>query len=142
MPRHVATDNPEDERLWQRVRPVLDAAGFNSLTIAELAAAAKIKEPVVKDFLHRKAKTREVFAVTPDRFYLRGTLARFAAIADAVFRAAPDGKFSAAQVRDRTDIGRTRAIQILECFDRLGITHRVGDVRTIRKDYQLIPARR
>jgi selenocysteine-specific elongation factor len=138
LPRHVATDNPEDERLWQRIRPTLEAAGFNSLTIAELAAAAKVKEPLVKDFLHRKAKTREVIAVTPDRFYLRGTLARFAAIADAVFRVAPDGKFSAAQVRDRTDIGRTRAIQILECFDRLGITQRIGDLRTIRKDYQPI----
>ena len=66
---------------------------------------------------------------------MRGTLARFAAIADAVSRAAPDGRFSAAQVRDRTDIGRTRAIEILECLDRLGITQRIGDVRALRKDF-------
>ena len=50
-------------------------------------------------------------------------------------RKLPDGKFSAAQVRDRTDIGRTRAILILECFDRLGITRRIGDVRVMHKDY-------
>ena len=135
LPRHVATDNPADERIWQRVQPVLDAAGFGGLTLAELASAAAIKESLLKDFLHRKAKTGEVVRVTPERFYLRGTLARFAAIADAVSRAAPDGRFSAAQVRDRTDIGRTRAIEILECLDRLGITQRIGDVRALRKDF-------
>ena len=134
LPRHVATDNPADKNLWRRVRPMLDDAGFNGLTTAELATAAKIREPVLKDFLHRKAKTGELVRVTPERFYLRGTLAQFAAIAESVFRVAPEGKFSAAQVRDRTDIGRTRAIQILECFDRLGITQRIGDLRVIRRD--------
>ena len=135
LPRHVATDNPADESLWRRVRPKLKGAGFNGLTVAELAVAAKIKEPVLKDFLHRKAKTGELVRVTPERFYLRDTLAQFAAITESVFRAAPDARFSAAQVRDRTDIGRTRVIQILECFDRLGITRRIGDLRAISKDF-------
>lgn len=135
LPRHVATDNPADENLWRRVRPMLNGAGFNGLTITELAAVAKIREPVLKDFLHRKAKTGELVLVTPDRFYLRGTLAQFAAIAESVYRALPGARFSAAQVRDRTDIGRTRVIQILECFDRLGITQRIGDLRIICKDF-------
>ena len=138
LPRHVATDNPADEKMWQSVQPVLEAAGFGSLTLAELAAAAAIKAPLLKDFMHRKAKTGEVVRVTPERFYLRGTLARFAAIADAVSRAVPGGKFSAAQVRDRTDIGRTRVIEILECLDRLGITQRTGDQRAMRKDFEPI----
>ena len=55
-----------------------------------------------------------------------------------MFRTVPGGKFSAAQVRDKTDIGRGRAIEILECFDRLGITQRVGDLRVMRKDYTAI----
>ena len=106
LPRHVTTDNPADEKLWRRVRPMLDGAGFNGLTTAELAAAAKIREPILEDFLHRKAKTGELVRVTPDRFYLRDTLAQFATIAESVFRAAPGRRFSAAQVRDCTDIGR------------------------------------
>ena len=135
QPRHVATDNPADERMWQKVQPALQAAGFNSMTLAELAAGTALKEPLLRDFVHRKAKTGEVVRVTPERFYLRTTVAQFAAITDAVFRAAADGKFSAAQVRDQTDIGRTRAIEILECLDRLGITQRVGDLRVVRKDF-------
>ena len=72
---------------------------------------------------------------TDNRFYLRGTLAAFASIAADVARKLPDGRFAAAQVRDRTDIGRGRAIEILECLDRLGITRRIGDLRIMAKDF-------
>ena len=44
-----------------------------------------------------------------------------------------DGQFSAAQFRDRLDNGRKVAIQILEFFDRHGVTLRRGDVRRINK---------
>lgn len=135
LPRHVATDNPVDRKTWARVQPLLEAADFEGLVLAELASTAGLREPALRDFLHRKAKTGEVVCVTPDRFYLCGTLSRFAAIATAVAQGIEDGKFSAAQVRDQTDIGRTRAIQLLECFDRLGITQRIGDLRAIRRDF-------
>ncbi len=135
LPRHVATDNPADEKMWNAVQPILHAAGYGGLTIPELAAAASAREPQVKDFLHRKAKTGELVRATDNRFYLRGTLAAFAAIATEVAKGVPEGKFTAAQVRDRTDIGRGRAIEILECLDRLGITRRIGDLRVMAKDY-------
>lgn len=135
---HVATDNAGDARTWDRVRPLLDGAGYNGLTLAELAAAAGIKESLLKDFLFRKAKTGEVVKVSEQRFYLRDTLARFLAIVSRVAGELPAGRFTAAQVRDKTDIGRMRVIEILECFDRIGITRRAGDLRTLRKDSTMI----
>ena len=45
--------------------------------------------------------------------------------------AAPGGEFSAAQLRDLLDNGRKVAIQILEFFDRHGVTARRGDLRRI-----------
>jgi selenocysteine-specific elongation factor len=135
LPRHVATDNPADAKLWSHVKPVLAKAAFNGITIPELAAESRLPEPAIKDFLHRKAKTGELVRVTPERFYLKETLAAFAAIATDVHKAAAGGKFSAAQVRDRTGIGRGRVIEILECFDRLGLTQRAGDLRSMRRDY-------
>jgi selenocysteine-specific elongation factor len=140
LPKHVATDNPADEKMWRQLQPILERAGFNGLTLAELASAAAMKEAPLKDFLFRKAKTGEVVRVTQERFYPRDTLARFAAIADKVARSLPGGKFTAAQVRDSTDIGRNRVIEILECFDRLGVTMRVGDLRTMRKNFPALSA--
>ena len=135
LPRHVATANPADDRMFKVLQPLMEKAGFGGVTVAELAAASAIREPILKDFLHRKAKTGEVVKATETRFYLRTTLAAFATIAADVSRNLPDGKFTAAQVRDRTDIGRGRAIEILECFDRLGVTRRIGDLRILLKEF-------
>jgi len=134
QPGHDATSNPEDQRLWQLVLPALQQAGFAPSPVAELAAALKLKDAVLKDFLHRKSRSGEVMRVPPDRFYPRATLATLAATAQALARANPNG-FTAAQYRDATGIGRGLAIEILECLDSLGITQRVGDARRMRKDF-------
>jgi len=135
LPKHIATDNPADEKMWQALKPLLDNAGFNVLPLRELAPAANIKEPILKDFLHRKARTGELIRVTPERFYPRATLAQLAAVAQVVTQTVPGGQFTAAQFRDRSGVGRGLAIEILECLDRLGITQRIGDVRKMRKDF-------
>ncbi|MCE9641542.1 MAG: selenocysteine-specific translation elongation factor [Betaproteobacteria bacterium] len=135
LPRHVATDNPADEKMWQALKPLLDNAGFNVPPLRELAPAANLKEAILKDFLHRKARTSEVIRVTPERFYPRATLAQLAAVAQAVTQTVPGGQFTAAQYRDATGVGRGLAIEILECLDRLGITQRIGDARKMRKDF-------
>ena len=134
QPGHDATSNPEDQRLWQLVLPALQRGGFAPPPVGELAAALKLKEAVLKDFLHRKSRGGEVMRVPPDRFYPRATLATLAATAHALARANPNG-FTAAQYRDATGIGRGLAIEILEFLDSLGITQRVGDTRKPRKDF-------
>jgi selenocysteine-specific elongation factor len=135
LPGHDATSNPEDERMWQRVQPALKQAGFAPPAVAELAAALGFEEAALKDFLHRKSRSGEVMRVPPERFYLRETLAVLAATAQALAQSGSSGTFTAAQYRDATGIGRGLAIQILEFFDTLGITQRVGDARKMRKDF-------
>ena len=135
LPKHIATDNPADEKMWQVLRPLLDNAGFNVLPLRELAPASGIKEAILNDFLHRKARTGELIRVTPERFYPRATLAQLAAVAQVVTQTVPGGQFTAAQFRDRSGVGRGLAIEILECLDRLGVTQRIGDVRKMRKDF-------
>jgi selenocysteine-specific elongation factor len=135
LPGHDATSNPEDQRMWELVLPALQRGGFAPPPVAELATALKLKEAVLKDFLHRKSRGGEVMRVPPDRFYPRATLATLAATAQAVARASPNGMFTAAQYRDATGIGRSLAIEILEFLDTLGVTQRVGDARKLRKDF-------
>jgi selenocysteine-specific elongation factor len=132
---HNATANAADDRLWETLRPALEGAAFNAPPIRELALQLKLKEPILKDFLHRKAKTGEVMKVTADRFYTRSTLATLAAIAQATAQAQPNGQFTAAQYRDWTGVGRSLAIEILEFLDTLAITQRIGDARKMRKDF-------
>ena len=132
---HVATANRADDVLWQRIKPLMDDAGFRGLSLGEIALDARVAETSLKDFLHRKAPTGEVVRVTAERFYPRGVMAKFAALAQAIAASASDQQFTAAQYRDRAGINRTLAIEVLECLDRLQITQRVGDVRKMRKDF-------
>jgi selenocysteine-specific elongation factor len=50
-----------------------------------------------------------------------------------------EGGITAASFRDATGLGRKRAIQILEFFDRIGYLHRVGDAHLLRTGTPLFP---
>jgi selenocysteine-specific elongation factor len=58
-----------------------------------------------------------------------------ARIAADVAAQAADGRFTAAQFRDRLDNGRKVAIQILEFFDRQGVTLNRNTLRRIQARY-------
>jgi len=73
----------------------------------------------------------QVDEIAPDHFFLRPTVAEIAHLLPALAAQASNGEFSAAQLRDRLDNGRKVAIQILEFFDRHGLTARRGDLRRI-----------
>jgi selenocysteine-specific elongation factor len=135
LPAHSTTANSADEKMWQLVKPALDAAAFNVPAIKDLAAQLKLKEALVKDFLYRKAKTGELYRVGTERFYPKATLAKLAATAQATAGAQPNGVFTAAQFRDWSGLGRGLAIEILEFMDTLGVTQRIGDTRKMRKDF-------
>jgi selenocysteine-specific elongation factor len=135
LPRHDATANPADLKLWARVSPLLEAGGHTPPTVAELAQSLRMPPGPLQDFLHRKTKTGELFRVGDDRFYPRPSVARLARTADELARSLPEGLFTAAQYRDATGLGRRLAIRVLELFDACGVTRRVGDSRRIRRPY-------
>jgi selenocysteine-specific elongation factor len=72
--------------------------------------------------------------VAHDHFFLRTTVAEMAWVAAAIAAGKPSGEFTAADLRDRLDNGRKVAIQILEFFDRHGVTLRRGDLRRVSQD--------
>ncbi|MBE0627516.1 MAG: selenocysteine-specific translation elongation factor [Burkholderiales bacterium] len=138
LPGHNATANAMDEKIWRLVLPAMLRADYVPPQTAELAANLGLSEDLLKDFLHRKSRTGEVMRVSDYRFYPRATLARLAATAAELARSSPGGMFTAAQFRDASAIARKLAIQILELFDSLGITQRVGEARKMRQDFEPI----
>ncbi len=71
--------------------------------------------------------------VAHDHFFLRPSIHEMTAIVADVAGKAEGGAFAAAQFRDRISSGRKVAIQILEFFDRHGVTLRQGDLRRVNK---------
>ncbi|HEX3536043.1 MAG TPA: selenocysteine-specific translation elongation factor [Stellaceae bacterium] len=129
---HEARLSREDERLWAQLKPLLEADDLRPPRHLELAAALKIELRPLQLFLKRVERFGRVAAVAPNRVFLPETLARLAAIAHELAAADPEGGFTAAAFKDRSGIGRNLTIEVLEFFDRLGVTRRVGDARTLQ----------
>jgi selenocysteine-specific elongation factor len=76
----------------------------------------------------------KVIQVAHDHFFLRSTVVEMIAIADGLAAASADKAVTAGAFRDKIGSGRKVAIQILEFFDRAGVTMRHGDLRTVRRE--------
>ena len=133
LPGHRVTLAPTDERLWlDHIRPMLSAHPFNPPRVRDIARALHQEEDRIRRLLRQLAGMGEVYRVALDHFYTRAAVADLAEIAREL--ADRDGKALAAPFRDRIGTGRKVAIQILEFFDRIGYSRRVGDEHRIFAD--------
>jgi selenocysteine-specific elongation factor len=131
-PEHKFGLDARDEALWRRIEPMLSGGErFRPPRAIELAPLLKTPEAEVRRVLKALARQQSVVEIAPDHFFRRDTVQEMAAAVAEIAAAQPDGHVSAAQVRDRFDNGRKVAIQILEYFDRRGLTLRRGDLRKI-----------
>jgi selenocysteine-specific elongation factor len=135
-PAHGVRLSATEERIAQKVAPRLAAAGFEGAWARDLARDSAESEALMRTTLSRLAQRGELHQVVRDLFYDSPTMARLAALARGV-AAAQAGEVTAAHFRDATQLGRKRAIQILEHFDRVGLLRRVGDVHRLRADCTL-----
>lgn len=130
---HDATDNPRDAEAWQKVRPRLQDAAFAIPSVRELADATGVPLQPLRDLMHRKSAKGELVKITLERFALPDTMEMLRQKVGETAAAFPEGLFTAAQYRDVIGTGRGLAIEILECFDKQGVTLRRGNLRALRK---------
>ena len=133
---HAVRLSATEQRLAQKVGPALAQAGFDGAWVRDLARDAGESEPLLRVALARLAQGGELHQVVRDLYYPPVAVQRLAAIAREVAAAQGD-ELTAARFRDATGLGRKRAIQILEYFDRIGLLRRVGDAHRLRADSML-----
>jgi selenocysteine-specific elongation factor len=133
-PSHEVRLTPQDAMAWANTKPLLGAqARFRPPRVRDLAAILTIPEAQMRRLLKLVGRMGKVHEVAHDHFFLHATVAEMLEIAVDLAGNAANGEFTAAQFRDRLDNGRKVAIQILEFFDRHGVTLRRGDLRRINK---------
>ena len=132
LPEHRAQLTDEDRKLAGQLQPLVAAGRFDPPWVRDLARALHEPEDRVRRLLRRQVSQGAVCQVVHDLFYDR---ARVDELADIVARLALEhGEVTAAAFRDAIGLGRKRAIQILEFFDRVGYTRRVRDAHVLRMD--------
>lgn len=136
LPEHGIQLSATEERLAQSISTPLLEAGFEGAWVRDLARDSREPEVLVRMTLTRLAQRGELHQVVKDLYYPPATMARLAALAREI-AGEQDTRVTAATFRDATQLGRKRAIQILEHFDRIGLLRRVGDVHCLRADCEL-----
>jgi selenocysteine-specific elongation factor len=135
LPAHGVQLSAAEQRIAQKVAPRLREAGAEGAWARDLARDCAEPEPLMRATLARLAQQGELHQVVKDLYLDTPTATALAATVRRL--AAEQGQVAAAAFRDATGLGRKRAIQILEHFDRVGLLRRVGDAHRLRADCAL-----
>jgi len=131
LPGHQVRLSEEDEALWQHLQPLFEQAGFDPPWVRDLGG----NEVAVRVLLRKMARLGLLHQVVRDLFYTDAMLRRLATML--LQLAAQNEVIQVTAFRDAVGLGRKRSIQILEYFDRIGLTRRFGDKRHVRLDSAL-----
>ncbi|MGV2861577.1 selenocysteine-specific translation elongation factor [Achromobacter sp. AGC39] len=132
LPSHTSTLADDENALAARVLPLLNAGAFDPPWVRDVAGTLAEPEERVRLLLRKLLRRGEVAQVVKDLFYHSDQVRVLASMAADL--ASQAGGLNAAVFRDATGLGRKRAIQILEFFDRVGYTRRVRDTHVLRGD--------
>lgn len=132
LPGHEVRLNEREEALFARILPHLEGEErFRPPRVRDFAEMFGIDEREIRAVLKLSARLGRVDQIRHDHFFLRDTTAEMVEIIRDVAARAENGEFVAGLFRDRVNNGRKVAIEILEFFDRQGVTLRRGDIRRV-----------
>lgn len=120
-PKHVLSLTPEEQHLWEQLLPILQAGRFDPPWVRDLAEHIQQPEALIRQVLCKQTRRGEVHQIVHDLFYAPIAVQALATIV--CEQAQP--LLNVVSFRDQIGIGRKRAIQILEFFDRVGLTRRI-----------------
>ena len=132
LPQHSVVLSDADRVLTRKLQPLIAGGKFNPPWVRDLATVSHEPEERVREVLRKAVTHGTVYQVVRDLFYDRECVGELAAIVTRLAQA--HGAVDAARYRDELGLGRKRAIQILEFFDRVGYTRRVRDSHVLRSD--------
>lgn len=153
LPEHGSQLAARDETLLQRLTPYLMEAGAQGAWVRDLAEHLGEPAANLRPAMARLARSGHLYQVVKDLYLDAATAARLAALvrqlalenkepvesdlAEVQQASNPLPILTVARFRDASGLGRKRAVQMLEFFDRIGLCRRVGDTHVLRLESEV-----
>jgi selenocysteine-specific elongation factor len=136
LPAHSVSLDSNERAIADVLLPMLAQGRYDPPWARDLAKATERHEDAVRQVLRKLARQGDVYQIVRDLFYHREVVHDLARL---IAGLANDhgGALGASAFRDATGLGRKRAIQILEFFDRIGYTRFQRNVHWLRPDSRL-----
>ena len=127
LPTHKPRLEGADATNWNKIKPILLAGALRPPVVVEIARELGKEPRKIESLLVRAGRHGLVIRVAKNRFFTPETIEKLAIIAEKISLTVEDRMVTAANFRDASDIGRNLAIEVLEFFDKVKFTRRVGD---------------
>ena len=134
LPQHSVQLSSAEQTLAEKLLPAIAAGRYDPPWVRDLARDNAAGEELVRQLLKKLSRQGQLFQVVKDLFYAPSRMDELAALVADIASQHARGEVEASAFRDATGLGRKRAIQILEFFDRTGYTRRVRDAHLLRPD--------
>ena len=133
LPQHAVKRAPANEALWNKVSAKLEASGRKVPVVHDLHTELDIDLKNLNQFLIQTAKQGFLVKVSDKRYFLPATIREFGNIVEQLAERTDGKGFTVKEFRDAAGIGRNAVIEILEYFDRVGLTFRQDQIRKAKK---------
>ncbi|WP_112312424.1 selenocysteine-specific translation elongation factor [Pseudogemmobacter bohemicus] len=132
LPGHQVRLSPEDEALFAQIFPRLQGEErFRPPRVRDFSTEFGVEEKDLRRLMRHSQRLGLTDQIANDHFFARVVVREMVAILRDVAAASADGWITAPAFRDRMQNGRKVAIEILDFFDRHGLTLRRGDLRRL-----------
>ena len=132
LPEHRIVLSERERGLAQKLHAAMSAGRFDPPWVRDLALSVRAPDDEVRGVLRKCVMQGTAYQIVHDLFYHRDRVRELARMLKAL--AQEHQLVETARFRDAIGVGRKRAIQVLEFFDRVGYTRRTRDARVLRID--------
>ncbi|WP_322053973.1 selenocysteine-specific translation elongation factor [Paraburkholderia bannensis] len=136
LPSHAVSLDAAEEALAARLMPLIAQGRYDPPWVRDLARETQQPEEKVRALLRKLARLGRLYQVVRDLFYDCEIVHELARLVARIAGSEAAG-VGAAAFRDASGLGRKRAIQILEFFDRVGYTRFHRDLHLLRADSRM-----
>lgn len=134
MPGHVPAPGEQELKAIQLIKGQMRQNLFAPPSAEALREAAAIEESVFMEILSYLTNEKVLVKISPDMYFLQEALDEGKKRLNQYF--AEEKELSLASFRDMLDTTRKYALPLLEYYDKIRFTHRVGDSRIKTKQEQ------
>ena len=127
-----------DQKIWKKIEDIFLQNEFTPPSVTEISRLISVELKLVNSLFRRLCDLGLIVKVTENKFYLSKSISQLAITIEEI---ALDHRASIIDLgvfRNKTGLGRNGAVEILEFFDRVGITERCDGGRIIKRSVSSI----
>ena len=132
-PEHALILGPRELKLWKRIETVFSDNKFNPPSINKLASELGVELIILEEFLFQATQMKYLTKINQARYFFPSTIRSLANLAEKLTLEVENGELNLTSFRNVSGIGRNLSIEVLEFFDKVGFTKRLGEGRFIIK---------